>query len=117
MTVELVRLDPGTAALAAVAVRGYLTALDRAGRPAPPRLVALADQLRTASDKSRQTVAVVDHLGDDATVNLDTAARLLGVSRRTVERRIATGELASRRVGGHRLIAVHDLHHHQQGTA
>lgn len=115
-TTTTVRLDAGTAALAAVAVRGYLRALDHAGRDAPAQLVALEARLRHAADNHRHTVVAVGGPTEHDLVTIPAAAQLLDCSPRTVERRIADGTIPSHRVGGRRRIRVTDLLDHLEGT-
>lgn len=108
MTVEPLPVSPQLAAVAAVGLRGYLRALDAAGRAEPAGLTALVSHLTRLADTNRHAVVTVDASDDHDAVGdllpVATVARLLRVSTRTVERRVATGALPVVRDG--RVIRV-----------
>jgi excisionase family DNA binding protein len=108
-----VLVSPRVAAVAAVACIRYLRELDLVGRPEPPELADLADRLTNLADTNRQGVvfdarAMDDDAWDDL-LPVATVARLLSCSTRTVERRIAAGDLPVVRDGRVVRIRSRDL--------
>lgn len=70
----------------------------------PSALAAVADLLDRLSTADGVTVLV-----DDAEVTPEDAARILGISRPLVRRRMDVGALPFRRVGAHRRIRLADV--------
>jgi excisionase family DNA binding protein len=92
-------LDPDVARHAATALAGYRATLAARGLTVP----AGFDVLAQAIGKAARTVA--DPLdGLPPTVTLDRAADVLGLSVRTVQRRIRAGELAAVKDGRRLLV-------------
>jgi excisionase family DNA binding protein len=97
----------------AAALRDRQRALRRDGRTLPPRLTELAagligPQAATAGRKS-PTPATTTKVGDAWLMSGSQAARLLGVSDRTLRRRAAAGDIPSVLDGNHRRYRRTDL--------
>jgi excisionase family DNA binding protein len=78
----------------------------RNGLEFPPELALLLDTLTASNRQQPPNDALSTPDADPDCVDLSTAAARLGVSRRTVERLCASGELHSVRVRRRRLIPV-----------
>lgn len=98
----LLVLDGRLADHLARAVAEHLKWCRRAGVPAPAELATLLAALSAHSGQERPNVAP----GDPQAVNGASAARLLGVSERTVRRMRADGRLPSVRVGRRVLVPL-----------
>lgn len=112
--VALVRLDDELLAVLVEAVGGYRRVLLAAGRSLPPSLEPFLRQLILCV-RRRQGVVLREPVTDGepvALLDLDQAASLSRVSRRTLERRIAAGELRVRRSGRRVLLHPDDLAAH-----
>ena len=96
----LVWLTPATAAQLKVAVVGYIHEVRRRGGTVTPDVEQLARRLSVAAGTSAKPTPPRPWLSPGE------VAPLLGVSERTVYRRIADGTLPSRRFGGLRQVHV-----------
>lgn len=113
----LVVLEPETAGHVAIALVRHLRWAREGGTPVPATVREIAEAATSAA-RSRQeptTVAALEALVEGARMSeplllpYDSAAGILGLSHRTVERMVAAGELPSVAVGGRRLIRRVDL--------
>lgn len=92
-------LEPGLAELVEVALSGLRRALDRTpGATVPVELDELAAELRAARSCQSHPRGV-DGAQSPVMVNYKTAAKVLGVSERTVHRLVASGALPATRLG------------------
>ena len=97
-------LELGVVALAAE--------LRRTGQPGGLELLALQSLVRTRQSTTRVACELDDADGGDmepVSVNYDAAGRMLGVSARTVQRLVASGELRAVKVGGARRVPVTEI--------
>lgn len=91
------------------AVGNYIAKYELNGRSAPAELSALLDVLRDRGRQGTPNVASGVAGVERLSVSTQEAAALLGVSPRTVERRISAGVLPSTKLGGCRLIPLRAL--------
>jgi excisionase family DNA binding protein len=113
VSLVVLELDDVTRQHLALALRMHVVQLRRNGHPVPRPLVELEAHFCVPGRQEPTEVAdparVPDASGMALAVDLDTAARTLHVSRRTVERAIATGALPAVHVGRSRRIRIRDL--------
>ena len=108
-------LDRDVAGHLALALRRYHSELDRLGLAKPPALVDLETTalsvVRRQEESSRDNVQTVpdDDWHERDFLSRHDVSRCAGVSLKTVDRWIASGELRSCRRGGLRRIARADL--------
>lgn len=106
-------LSPAEQVHLAVALNEQQRALRRNGQRLPARLVELADGLlrsAAASDGQHSPPAVETAQPDDALlIRAPEAARLLGLSSRTLRRLTAAGDVPSVRIGAIRRYRRHEL--------
>ncbi|WP_369222447.1 helix-turn-helix domain-containing protein [Streptomyces sp. R39] len=109
----LLDLDPAERIHLAIALRDRARQLRRDGRTLPARLVELADTLSQSRPATTgQPLPVSDTSGDLEPAWLlssTEAARLLGCSTRTLDRRAAAGEVPSVQDGNRRRYRRTDL--------
>jgi excisionase family DNA binding protein len=98
------------------AVSAHLVSLRRDGVPVPPEVPALATVLRSGGQRvpesanvRRSHTAAAPSASEVLAVDYRTAAQRLGVSVRTLKRRVAAGELPVVEIGGCRRIRESDL--------
>lgn len=107
---EVLRVG-GYASTVLVGLTGYRKALQAAGLPVPVELAALEAALRV--DRSGQQVGRVTVRGDGGAVRTmltyPTAAGTLGMSPRTLRRRVADGTVPACRIGRRVLFDPLDL--------
>ena len=112
--VALVRVDDELLAVMLEALAGYRRAILAAGRPLPGGLEPLLCRLILCA-RRRQTLVLREPVaegGPVALLDLDQAASLSRLSRRTLQRRIAAGDLRARRSGRRVLVHPDDLAAH-----
>lgn len=102
-------LDDRTRGHLARAIAEHLGWCRRNAIAAPPELSALLDTLTARSGQERPNSPGDEPLGDGVCVNYETAARMLGVSERTVRRMVADGKLTVLPVGRRRLVPIFAL--------
>jgi excisionase family DNA binding protein len=76
---------------------------------APEYLFALLASIEDPNGQQRPIPAAGEPISDAQCVDYATAARLLGVSARTVRRMVADGRLGAVRVGRRRVVPVFEL--------
>ena len=97
----VVTLDDGCRAFVAIAIRRYRDVLERNGKRAPAEALRLAHELFPEAGEPAVT--------DLDLLDIGRAARRLGISRRTLERRIADGTVRPVRIGRRVLFRPADL--------
>ncbi|TDD26541.1 DNA-binding protein [Kribbella turkmenica] len=103
------QLDDRTRSHLALALAEHLKWCRRQAIAAPPELAALLDTLTDSDRQQPPKVPAEPVIGDGWLISYETAARLLSVSRRTVERMVSDGKLQPVPVGRRRLILVDEL--------
>lgn len=113
LAVTLWAFAPAVAQELTEALLVYRGLCQRRGRPVGAGLVGLSDDLASMNGRGRtertETERARSGLGENGLMSTQEVARVLGVSARTVRRRINDGELPSVRVGRPHRVRPEDL--------
>jgi excisionase family DNA binding protein len=109
--------DPALVPHLSLAVSKHLKWCRHNGLPAPAGMVDLLSALEDRGGQSGTSVAFEPSLPDARLVGYKEAAAVLGVSVKTVQRRVRAGRLPAVSVGARRLIPVSALDELVDGRA